>query len=135
MTPALKMYAVEFDGGRSRAFNLTDFSLENGHLYQGIMLFTSLEAAKAEVDEENNSIKLEPFDEPFDEPEDEFFVTPVLVHPDGRIFDEFGELLNEHISMQTGRSMSDVVADARAMHSHQMLQARKALAQQLSPGL
>lgn len=131
MTPALKMYAVEFDGGRSRAFNLTDFSLENGHLYQGIMLFTSLEAAKAEVDEENNSIELESFDEP----EDEFFVTPVLVHADGRIFDEFGELLNEHISMQTGRSMSDVVADARAMHSHQMLQARKALAEQLSPGL
>lgn len=132
MSPAVKMYAVEFDGGRSRAFNLTDAPLENDHLYQGIMLFATVAEAKSEVDDENLSIGREPDDEV----EDEFFVTPVLLHADGRIADEFGVELNPHISMQTGRSIPDVAADVRAMHAHQMLQARKALSEQLSsPGL
>jgi len=130
MSAVLKMFAVEFDGGVSRAFNLTDHPLGD-HLYQGIMLFDSKAKAQAEVDEENRESL-----EDDEEAEDEFSVTTVLLHADGRILDEFGEQLNQAIALQSGHNPRKVAEDVRAMYAHQAAEIRKTLADQLAqPGI
>ena len=129
MSNVLKMFAVEFDGGSARGFNLADQPLGDQHLYQGIQLFQTVEMARAEADSEN-SVNAD------DEADDEFSVTPVMLYASGEIKDEFGSLLNADIARMAGHSAQKVASDVRAMHAYQGAALRKQLAAGLAqPGL
>lgn len=117
MSAALKLFAVEFDGG-SRSFSLAERELGDGHVYQGPELFRSWDSAVEGAQAEDDS--------------DEFSVTPVTLHANGQMIDGFGTQINRFISMQTGQSALAVVADVKAMHAFETARLRKGLAGELS---
>jgi len=93
------MFAVELRVLSTRSFNLTHFTLDNGHVYQGPMLFDTKKAAQADVDVE--------IDEGMQE--DDIFVTPVTLYFDGRITDDDDLPLNKSIALQTGQTPEQVL--------------------------
>lgn len=117
MTTSMTMFAVELRDLSTRSFNLTYFTLDNGHIYQGPMLFDTKKAAQADVDDE--------IDEGMDE--DDISVTPVTLYFDGRITDDDDLPLNKAIGLQTGQTPEQVQQDVAEYFTQEVAKRRKAV--------
>lgn len=117
MTTSLTMFAVGLRDLSTRSFNLTHYTLDNGHVYQGPLLFDTKKAAQADVDEE--------IDEGMEE--DDIFVTPVTLYVDGRITDDDDQPLNRAIGLQTGQTPEQVLQDVAEYFAQEAGKRRKAV--------
>lgn len=117
MTTSLTMFAVGLRDLSTRSFNLTHYTLDNGHVYQGPLLFDTKKAAQTDVDEE--------IDEGMEE--DDIFVTPVTLYVDGRITDDDDQPLNRAIGLQTGQTPEQVLQDVAEYFAQEAGKRRKAV--------
>lgn len=117
MTTSLTMFAVELRNLGARSFNRTYLTLDNGHVYQGPMLFDAKRAALADVDDE--------IDEGMEE--DDIFVTSVTLYFDGRITDDDDLPLNKAIGLQTGQTPEQVQQDVAEYFTQEVAKRRKAV--------
>jgi hypothetical protein len=114
MSTPIQRFAIEIESMSGRSFDLTDFPLDNGFVYKAVQLFDSRQLAQADIDEDvaaERQAAMENLDddEEFDEDDIEGgSVTPVMLHQDGQIFDNFGENLAPAIAKQSNLSVEEV---------------------------
>jgi hypothetical protein len=114
MNTAIKMYAVETPVLFGRGFSLTEYALENGHEYNGIMLFREEKLAQEEIDDEL-SFRVDSLEED----SLELSVEPVFVHPNGNITDVAGFSINKNLALQNNQNEDQVAAHMAAFFKNE----------------
>jgi hypothetical protein len=117
-TMTITRYAIETDAMCGRAFNCSDYELENGERYQGLYLLRTAEEAEQEIQDEILARDEEEMDDL------EEYVTVVSIGADGSIVDQDGSDVLPDLSMQIGLTVDQLKASAKSYYDEEIAQER-----------
>lgn len=125
ITP-IKRFAIELD---MRDYALTSFKLNGGFEYSGILLFDTLEQAQASINEDIKHAIASRDEDGLDEGDDDYVsddeikddhgsVAEMLIHADGKIFNELGHDVAAYIGRSQEQSAQEVERHVAEFFKH-----------------
>lgn len=117
MSSTLIVYTVGYGNSSDRSFAMSDATLKRGFQYKGILLHSSHEAAVEDMEDDIRQ----------GEDPEELGVVTLKINRNGDLYDEYGVMLHDQISLQNNQSKLEVRQHLQEYFLHEMADRRSKL--------